>query len=174
MTEPAHHDEGGEALHHVQLGDALGDDAALFRSLIKIDETVNSEAPGTAGHHLWDLMALAKMVWPKVTACARVIWDGVLRFTGEETKRIVAESEAKEREIIAGARAEKIRAEAEKNKAEAAQLTAVAEETRAQTRRKDELLKKLNSRVVDWHAELDEEGRPLRIVVTKRSLSDQG
>jgi len=92
MNEPYPDQVAEEPLHHIQLGDALGDDAALFRSLVKIEETINAEATGTAGHHLWDILALAKLAWPKVSACARVIWTGVLRFTGEETSFTAAQT----------------------------------------------------------------------------------
>ena len=116
-------------------------------------------------------MGMAKLLWPRVITCAKAVWTGVLRFTGEERKRIVAESEARVGEIRAAADADKTRAEAAKINAEAAQATAVAEETRAQTRRKDAILKELCKRKMNWQEDLDDEGQT-RIVVTRQSLID--
>jgi hypothetical protein len=179
-----------EELQEVQLGDALGNDNHLIQTLNNFDERISEDAPGISNRRTIDLMGMIRDFVPRAWSVTKTVVEwGVNRFTDREIKKIqveaearskivLAEAQAKSKLVMAEAQADKIRAESEqirdRSTVELAQGLAVAEETRAQTNRKDEIVKQLRARGIDWRCELGDDGKE-RIVVTKKPpiLPDQ-
>lgn len=167
--------EGSESiedlLREIQLGDALGSDTNLLSNLIKIDETIREDAP-VEGHWIVDLLCMAKAFLPASGRfVANVYHAAVRRFTDIEIRRIKAEADSHRTMVMADANAELVRAQARKFDAEAvvteSQGTAVADEERAKTRRKDELLQAIVAKRIKLISEHDPDREILRTLFTK-------
>jgi hypothetical protein len=175
-----------ERIVEVRLKDAQANSQQFTRSLPDLARVVDAESPGTQSGRLTVVWDWVKWCVPKVwTAGTRTVEWGISRFTDVETRRIREEAAAyKTRKdtdsdaLLKQAQADLLKAEAAVKIAQglaiAEQQAAVAEESRAQTRRKDEIYQKLLARSFDWKVELDENGELLKVFVTKRRPSLDG
>src|SRR4051812_23966183 len=115
----------------VQLGDALGDDDRLARSLSQISETIQEDFPASWGRWLVDKLCLVRSAWQHTAgrglAAFKVIKGGIERFTRIEEGLIAAKAEAYKTTTGADADAQLKQAEAEKKRAEAKIPSAQAE-----------------------------------------------
>lgn len=187
MSRARHQPDPRDVLHEVPLGAATGDDAHLKDRLGAIAKAVNQDAPAAWGHtlrvRLIDLLGSAKSFLPKAATWTwRTIREGVNRFTRIEIERIKAEAEAEALRVKTEAESQALRrkaeAEAALTEAQAVKLlteartaaeqgTADAQETRARTRRKDQLLRQMLGSGIAFQAEVDDQGEITRVVFTK-------
>jgi hypothetical protein len=165
-----------DVLSELPLGASTGDDRHLQNRLEPLADQINDDASPrwrkTIHDRLRDLLCFAKSFLPKAaTWTSRTVRLAVERFTRIEIERIKAEAEAAAIKAKAESEAAVKRAEADVILADAntklEQGKAIAEEMRAQTRRRDVLLALMLKRGIAFEAEYDEDGA-VRIVFTKK------
>lgn len=147
-------EEKEEVINEVLLGDSVGNDPNLEAFLANMENIIEIDSSG-AGK--WDVLKLIADAWswcknPHWKAAASVVKGGVKLFTDKEVKLINAQGKASID-----------RSKAKINDSEANINNAKADEIRANTKRKDTILKEMISRGITHGAEFRDKDGVLRV-----------